>query len=142
MFCDRSGDRVQVQAGRKQQQHFSFPTTPVTGPPGPATLVCRSLLLRGEGCFAFPANDAPLNSVQGCGIGSRAKRPELSESARFIPYQIFLPTHPLSQSRGSHATAAGPGRKATPPRRNPFRRADHGALQSAGPGSRASRSAR
>lgn len=142
MFCDRSGDRVQVQAGRKQQQHFSFPTTPVTGPSRPATLVCRSLLLRGEGCFAFPANDAPLNSVQGCGIGSRAKRPELSESARFIPYQIFLPTLPIPRAEEATRQLQDMGDRLHRPGGTPFRRADHGALQSAGPGSRASRSAR
>lgn len=71
MFCDRSDDRV-PSPGRKQQQRSPFSTTPVTGPSTPATLVCRSLLLRGERCFAFPANDAPLDIVQGCGTGTQS----------------------------------------------------------------------
>lgn len=53
MFCDRSGDRVPVQAGRKQRQHLPFSTTPVTGPPRAATLVMSQLASAKSKMFRF-----------------------------------------------------------------------------------------
>lgn len=98
MFCDRP---VRLSPDRKQQ-HSPFSTTPVTGPPRPATLVCRSLLLRGKDVSLLQRMTPPSTASRAAASGPGHNDPNCHwhSSPQFIPSPAcLLPSFPRQRCR-------------------------------------------